>query len=396
MIEQSLKNSILGFAELSIEGLSLERFFSLCAENNIKLYKVSRKSYTQLIVTLDGISYKRLKKKLKKTPFRVKVLRKGGLPVRINSKRYKYILIPSAIAAIFFLIAISCFVWEVEYTGFDRNEVFEIMELAENMGLYEGALKSNIDKNEIIGAVRAEFDDVAWISISFYGTKAVVAGVTSEFSVNDIPENNDSAVCDIVALKDGYITDIRVYNGTKIADNGQTVKKGDLLVSGDIYFGDNELPSYSVHSEADVFATVVYHGQASSPAVSTASEPTGNSYTQRYIDIFGNLHLLGEPVEKFSQYTAQVENEYILGKNMPLFFKIYDITYYETVDKQITADENILFSQLCEEAYYKALSGIEDPDSITSVNYTTKKNDDILTASVIIETTENIAACYYR
>ena len=89
--------------------------------------------------------------------------------------------------------------------------------------------KRDADVSEIVKKFRIENDDISYIAINLHGTKAYVqiAEATPK------PEIVDPNIpCNIVSDVDGVIETIRVKTGFQVAKEGETVCKGQLLVSG--------------------------------------------------------------------------------------------------------------------------------------------------------------------
>jgi hypothetical protein len=63
---------------------------------------------------------------------------------------------------------------------------------------------------------------------------------------------------------------------------------------------------------------------------------------------------------------------------------------------KVPVDESMLFAELKEQAYNKALSGGVDPKNIAKVNVITKKSDTEMQVLVIIEALEEISQVVNR
>ena len=120
------------------------------------------------------------------------------------------------------------FIWNVDIIEENNQEVPNIMEDLENIGLKRGKLKYKVDTKDIINKIRLQRNDIAWIGIELKGTNAIVKVVKSTEKPEIIDENE---YCSIISDKAGVITKINAQNGTSNVKVGDTVKEGDTLIN---------------------------------------------------------------------------------------------------------------------------------------------------------------------
>jgi similar to stage IV sporulation protein len=88
----------------------------------------------------------------------------------------------------------------------------------------------------------------------------------------------------LVAACDGQIVSVTAYGGKSEVRAGQTVRKGDVLVSGVI---DSEALGYRlVRARGEVIANVTKRFLASAPLETVEKVTTGNVKTEKTIKIF--------------------------------------------------------------------------------------------------------------
>ena len=95
--------------------------------------------------------------------------------------------------------------------------------------------------------------ELTWIGIEIKGTNAYI---TVSEKVAEPKYINIDEPCDIIAVKNAVIDKIFVLNGDGVAKDGDTVKKGQLLVTGIIE--RNNLDTRYVHAMAKVLAKTWY------------------------------------------------------------------------------------------------------------------------------------------
>ena len=102
----------------------------------------------------------------------------------------------------------------------------------------------------------------------------------------EIVESNEP--CNVVAARGGQIVRMEVYDGQRVRQNGETVKKGDLLVSGVVANSKNK--TILRHAEAKVLAEYSQSHEVSVPLTQTLKVPQGGMENYRYLNI-GPLRL---------------------------------------------------------------------------------------------------------
>jgi similar to stage IV sporulation protein len=352
---------------------------------------VKRITYTELRLRLSFAGYRKLKKLADSQKYKLHLKKSGGIPLKIIRAKKRIAILPAAVFLVFALFVASTFVWDVKYSGFDAVNPFEVRELLENMGLKTGAKKDSINREAAEKAVMENFDGLAWVNIYFMGTELNIQVVEA-----DQPEKmvEDTGVRDLVAQKDGYITELRVYAGTLRVTEGQTVRAGQVLISGDITAGGALIGQGAARGE--VFAQTTYVGVASKPLMQIVAQKTGSVYNMKYIRLGGRLYSLTREMPAYKEYVAEVQRVTVVGENMPVFFKIYDVLISETMKASVPADKKALSAELEETAYNQALAGGVDPDDITGVNVVAAQSDTDMKILVIIEATEEISQAQDR
>ncbi len=104
-------------------------------------------------------------------------------------------------------------------------------------------------KNKILEASK---DKIEWINIERVGMKYLVK---IEPKKSKSPQE-ELKYCHVIAIKDGTISKIISQNGTEITDVNDSVKKGDILISGDIKL--NETTKNHVCATGKVYAKTWY------------------------------------------------------------------------------------------------------------------------------------------
>ena len=162
-------------------------------------------------------------------------------------------------------------------------------------------------------------DKIEWLEIERIGTKYVVR--LEERKINNITNNYEFQ--DIVAKRDAVIKKIVVNSGMKVKDINDYVKKGDIIISGNIYLND-EIKK-TVEASGEVYGEVWYKLSVEYPLINDTKEETGNKKQVFSLNIFNKSIIL---FDKNGFNNSYVSKEYIY-KNAILPIGISRDTIYE-------------------------------------------------------------------
>ncbi len=223
-----------GYVKIKVWGYSPERFMNLCTNRGIVLWGLAGYGgyYTMYLSLSDFFAIRDI---VRKTKTKVAVLERYGLPFFMQDVRRRKMFAGGVIFCLLFLICMSRFVWAIEFQGNLMITDDELHNFLAAQGVEYGTKKSSLNLEELEAAIREEFPQVTWTSARLDGTK-----VTIQVKENDLPtkeEQKQSAEkldggADMAACKSGVITSILTRSGIPQVKEGDTVEKGDILISG--------------------------------------------------------------------------------------------------------------------------------------------------------------------
>lgn len=267
---------LTGYVQIHVWGGEVGRFFNLCVRNQIKLWDVTPRGENGYTCMLRRNEIWGLHPYLRKTRTRIKVLKKKGLPFFLFRYR-KRIIFP-----LVFLVA-SClfgyfsrFIWKIELNGNSYVTEESMISYLESRNISFGTLKSKIDCTALELALREDFDNIIWTSISVEGTDLVIEIQEKMAETSSSSFDAGEELCyNIVAAKDATIDSIITRKGTPCVKAGDEVVAGQVLVEGEqIVLDDNgeEKLAYPSVADADVTGVVSYEYEDSIPVTETLTE----------------------------------------------------------------------------------------------------------------------------
>ena len=377
---------ILGFLKISVEGYYIERFINICKNKKITIWNLKRNSNISLILNVRIKEFKNVCKIARKTGCKVRIKNKKGLPFLLHRYKKRKIFLVLLVLVISIIGLSSNFVWNVDISEENGEELANIREDIENAGLKTGILKSKVDTKEVINKIRLKRQDVAWMGIELKGTNAIVKLVKADEKPEIVDE---SEYCNIVSDKTGIITKISAQEGTANVKVGDTVKIGDVLING--WMEGKFTGIRYVHSKGEIEAKVWYTKSKKIPYTSTEKEDTGNE-ENKYRIKFGNFEInFPKKYSKFKIYdTIETESKIKLFSDFYLPISIVKTTYKEKeeIQRTYTVEEakNIGIKELEEELEKE----IENKDNIVNKNINTYEQEDGVEVYVTYEVLENI------
>ncbi len=386
MFFKILLNYAIGYVNIRIEGYCAEKLINKCVNNKILFWNIKREKSTIIYAKVCVRDFKKLCRIAKDTKCKVKILSKKGIPFLLNKYRKRKMFLILIIVILVILFALSRFIWNIDIEGIDKISKEDIMEMLSENGLEIGKLKSSIDKQKIINAIRLQRGDVAWIGISIEGTKATVEIVEAEAQPEIV---NEEDYCNIVANKDGQIVKISAQNGISVVNIGDIVTKGDILIAGWIegkYTGTRYL-----HAEGEVIAKVWYSEKEKVPLNQVVESFTGN-IENKYKIKFNNFTInFYKTLSKFEIYdTIETYNQIQIFSNFYLPIELIKITNSEKTENQITYGTEEATQIGIQKASQRLDKTIENPENILQKYQNVYACEEYVEVEVIYEVLENI------
>ncbi len=372
-----LWNYFRGYVIIEVSGFSVERFVNLAVHRGIYIWdvKFGTKGVT-MKVSIEG--FKMLRPFARKTKCKIKILQKKGVPFVAFKYRKRKFLAGGLIFLIVALYTLSSFVWKIEINGNDRLSKDEILSAAKKFGLDNGRIKYLIDTKKIKTKLRNEFSEISWVDIHIKGTRATI-NMTE--IIEKIEVMDKSEPCNVVAAKDGVITNMVTISGTPVKKQKDIVRKGDVLVKSEVLVKEDEngkLNDY-VHAEAEVRAKVYNELSFKIPYNYSVKVYTGEVKKLFSLKIFNHRFSIPFVKNKFDNFEKITSREQLkLTEDYPLPVFIFTEYIKEFEEKKMTrnieqakeyADE-VLTGRIVREfdieadVFDKSFEYVQEPDGL--------------------------------
>jgi similar to stage IV sporulation protein len=392
-----MANYMSGAVRIKITGKMPEKFINLCITQNINLWGIvmCRDEY---FVSMSLGDFFQIRPLVRISKIKVEVVAFYGLPFMIKRVKARKMMVVGCLLFVFFLQYLTSFIWFVDITGNKTIPTAAVQELLYNNGLYPGVLKNDVNIKHIENQILVNVPKIAWVGISFTGTHAVV-----ELVEKTLPQVEDKAPADIVAVKDGVITEIIALAGHCVVKKGDTVKKGDILIKGTSYdpaaeessgLPENQAKAEPLRAKGIVKARVWYENYGEAPLKRTINERTGTKQIAFMLKIGPREFIIRKPqLEPDKQYQVEeVHKKLWWWRNSGFAVESITDTYYEI---QAVVQEYTL-EEAKEAARINALAQVqkEIPESAEIVGkhieILNTKEPNLIRLKVNVETIEDI------
>lgn len=229
-----LWKSLSGMVKIQITTASVALLVTRISDAGINLLDVNTVDEFTINVTVARQNYPRLKELLEKNGDTIKILNKIGLFWHVEGLKKRKLLIIAIALLLFLTIFLPTKILFVQIEGNSKVPSNYILAMAESCGVTFGASRRHVRSEKIKNYLLEKIPELQWTGINTYGCVAVIS--VRERSIID-SQNETGFASNIVATQDGVIEQCTVLRGNALCKVGQSVKKGQVLVSGYIDCG---------------------------------------------------------------------------------------------------------------------------------------------------------------
>ncbi len=239
------------------------------------------------------------------------------------------------IAVGIFLLIISLavserFIWSINITGNDKVSTEQTLQLLEEHGIYVGTYIPSLDLHTLYNEILIDSEDFCWISVNIRGTVANVELRENERPLKLTPQKGKCA--NLVATSDGEITMINAHSGQSAVKVGDSIREGELLVSG--LYEDKMGRTVHLYASGEVYAKVQREFYAEIPLEYEQKVYSGEKTYDFSLKIFSNtINILNNSRKTESKYDIIINNEhpYLFDRvRLPFSYELTEYSEYVT------------------------------------------------------------------
>lgn len=383
-----------GTVTIKVSGAMPEKFINLCMIEKISLLSITKKN-DDFIVCMRLYDFFSLRPLVRKSKNRIRVVDYAGLPFLTRRMKSRKMLVVGGVVFLTLLNILMSYIWFVDIVGMNSISASHIKEVVYEQGLKPGTLKDTVSTKMIENQILIKIPEVAWVSVNFTGTRAVV-----EIVEKTMPKELDKAPADIIAAKDGVITHIIALAGQSAVKKGDTVKKGDVLIKGIAYdaktapSAPTNIAPQLIRANGIVKARIWYEGYSETELVKTIYERTGRQEIGVTLKVLKNEILLKKvAIDPERQFEVEVFNKKLSWwRNSDIAVESIISTYHEVNAETLT----LSIEEAREYGKVKALAEVQSliPETAHVLSRTIEvlqiPENNLVRVKVNVETAEDI------
>ncbi len=339
--------------DIRITGKDVRRFIQNLHRQKIQFFYLEYGMKSALI-RIDENDFQKLKEM--KTIYEIEVVKLYGL-ARVKAFFQKYYLFFGCLCLGFIMIYfLSNVIFKVSVIH-NKKEIRDlIQEELSTLDIAKYHLVKSFDQQEkaVEKIIEKHRDLIEWMEIERVGVEYIVR--VEERKVKEYDQ--DETPRDLVAKKDGRILSIEAKTGEVVASRGQYVKKGDVLISGQIKNKDTLMAK--VHATGRVYAETWYEVSVELPYHYSEEIKTGNKKKVLAVDFLGKRLSLFD----FNPFKEKTSNKIYTLKNNLLPFSLSWIEEEETIKKDLVYTKELALLEASNIAREKLQNKIGSSDEI--------------------------------
>ncbi len=339
---------MFGTVRIKISGDYCERMLNVIATNNISFWKPKRKNDSVYITVLLK-DIKKIRALRKNIGVKIKFSQRKGFPFVYSKYKHRYGLLIGIILFLVILNILSDRLWIIKINGNQAVSDTQIYDFFTSKEVKSGVMMDEIDSGVLKQELIMSFKNIAWASLNKQGS--VLEVNLTEFD----NQNKNESPSNITSEYDAVVKKIDVSKGSVAVKVGDTVSKGQLLVSGIVNYGAGNA---FVHSSGEILAEIHEKQIVKVKKITMNCAPSGKVLKRKALNFMGM---------KIPLYLGGVAGDYSVEntkRNLKLFGQEIPVVLYEK--KYIF--ENRMFYEINEsdakdisysmaEKYYKELDG---------------------------------------
>lgn len=251
--------SITGMLDVQLTSAELKESLMWINTEGIEIYQIKFLDELSCCFRVYRKDYQRLKRKCQKRGEKLQILRRSGLYWAVKSLAARPVMLIGGILMLLLMTILPGRILFVHVEGNHAIPTNEIIEAAEHAGIEFGTKRKEIRSERVKNALLSAIPQLQWVGVNTAGCVATVSVRERSENQSAIPQQ---VVTNIVAARDGYILSGTVTQGNGVFQVGETVRAGQILISG---YTDCGFCIRASRAEGEIFAETSRHISAVMP-----------------------------------------------------------------------------------------------------------------------------------
>lgn len=212
---------------VKVVGPRPERFVNRAIGAGVALFDVRRLSSEMIVAKIGVRDFHRIRALSRQGPWKVTIIKRLGVPFAIRKLQRRKALLLGGLACVLIMAVLSSFVWFVDVQGVVDVPPARILAIARQAGLHPGVAKRAVSEIQVERELLLALPRLNWVNVELRGTLA-----TLNVSERIVPDSDLTLPGDVVAATDGILEKMVTLRGIPMVQEGDSVRAGQLLISG--------------------------------------------------------------------------------------------------------------------------------------------------------------------
>lgn len=387
MIFERIFLRLVGYLSIRFQGPRVERFINLCLQESIPVWDVYTTRQGVVVGKTSIAGFKSMRPVARKSRVRVRIIKRRGLPFLLARLWKRTAFACGALLFIVSLYVLGSFIWFVEVRGNEEVPTASVLQAAAQLGLRPGVYRGKLVPSQLARSLVIQLPELSWAGIEMKGSYAVIEVVEKKIVT---PE--EKPIGHVVAAKNGVIKKIVATSGKAMVKAGDTVERGQILISG-AFQADEEAEMTYVHADGITEAIIWYDGIATSAQQRVVQVRTGREYVCDILRIGDKEVILrGSHIPPFTSYEEDSQDLPLIWRDFGLAVEHKRKTFYELVEEQQVVSLEVALAEAEASAEKMALEQLPENAVPIATHFQSELLPDQNTVRVraIIEAVESI------
>ncbi len=329
-----LRAYLRGTGVYTIEGADIPRCLNNLNKAGIKIWNLEQRDPFSFRFTAETKQGKKILDIATNTYCEARCLKTKGLSQDFQKALSRPFLILSLLLGLCLTFLLESLIWNIQIDIDDPYIEDRIRYVLQEEGAGIWCRSRNIDPQALRYTLLNRIPELSWVSVNPKGGKLTVLALEK----SEAPQEDSNYPCNLVAVRDGIITESVVLEGMNLTEIGQSVKAGQILVSG---IEDYGLYMKGVEAEGEIYGQTWYQSTLITPSSIGRKIYTGRSWQEisilfgrKSINLSGSSSNLGVTCDKITE-TIELSPP---GYGFPLYLQRAIYREYTVTDTPISQE----------------------------------------------------------
>lgn len=316
-----------GEARLRITGASPEDCLNAFSREAVEFWSICREDGLHYCVSIRPSELTKAERLGLRAFCTVECLWQRGLRQLLGRALRRPVLLFGLGISIFLLFFLQSFVWVVQIDGCETVHPETVRRALEELGIHCGTWAADIPYKEVRHELLQLVPELSWAAVNRSGGKLHVLVTERQERSSASPPY---AAANLVAARDGVLTQVEVLEGTRLCSVGDAVREGQVLASGVEDYG---LYLRGVCAQGEIYGLTWRSQTLVTPAIRQEKRYTGREWThvslivgRKRINLSGNSGISGATCDKM----VSVKRLTLPGYSFPVSLETETYREYET------------------------------------------------------------------